>query len=212
MGLTIVMFALGLGNLPGLAAGHVHGGFGHHVDFGSHGVHVGPGAAPHGVHVTDAGPGHGLAGESISPLNMATILAFVTWFSGSGYILTGVIGLGTLVACALAGSVGLIGAGIVFFILVRVLLPGQTPYLRAEDFEMEGTIGRLAVAIRAGGTGELVFSKGGARHVVGACTVDGEALNQGAEVVVVRQERGIAYVQSFEEFFEDSGANHAPDA
>src|SRR5437870_2350742 len=35
MGLTIVMFALGLGNLPGLAAGHLHGGMGHHgaVDF-----------------------------------------------------------------------------------------------------------------------------------------------------------------------------------
>src|SRR5437870_7838137 len=167
MGLTIVMFALGLGDLPGLAAGHLHGGLGHHLDVGSHGVHVGNGAAsPHGLHVSDSGSGHGLAGESISPLNMATILAFVTWFSGSGYVLTGVIGLGTLVACALAGGVGLIGGGIVFFILVRVLLPGQTPYLRAEDFEMEGTIGRLAVAIRAGGTGELVFSKGGARHVV----------------------------------------------
>ncbi len=208
MGLTIVMFALGVGDLPGIS-GHGHGGvghdvhIGHHLDIGGHGAQVGH---------ADASHSGGLAGaDGVSPLNMATILAFVTWFSGSGYLLTGPIGLSTLVAIALATGVGLVGATIVFVVLVRVLLPGQTPYLRAEDFEMEGTIGRLAVGIRVGGTGELVFSKGGARRVTGARSADGDAIEQGAEVVVIRQERGIAYVQPFSELLEESSDGRARD-
>jgi hypothetical protein len=89
-----------------------------------------------------------------------------------------------------------------FTFLVRVLLPGQTPYLDSEDYEMPGTIGRLSVAIREGGTGELVYSKGGTRRVAGARSEDGKPLERGAEVVVVRHERGIAYVQSFDEYME----------
>jgi hypothetical protein len=208
MGFTFVSFALGIGSLPHLSDGHLHAGPAHHVDF--HFGHGGGHGVPHNVHV-DAGHGDGL-NDSLSPFNMATILAFVTWFSGTGYLLTQFFGLGGLLATAIAGAVGLVGAGIVFFVLARLLLPGQSPYLRSEDFEMEGTVGRIAAAIRPGATGELIYTRRGARHVASARSVNGEAIERGAEVVVVRHERGIAYVQPFSEFVETSAGAVARDA
>ena len=74
----------------------------------------------------------------------------------------------TVLALVLAALVGLIGAALVFTFMVRVLLPGQTPYLSADDFDLPGTIGRLSVGIRAGGTGEIVYSQGGSRRVASA--------------------------------------------
>jgi membrane protein implicated in regulation of membrane protease activity len=194
MGLTIATFALGVGHFGTIGGHHGHVGLGH-------------GAGGHGAHIDH---GHSLD-ESISPLNMSTILAFVTWFSGSGYVLTSTFGLATLLASVMASGVGLVGAGIVFFVLVRVLLPGQTPYLNPEDYLLEGTIGRLTVPIQSGGTGELVFSKGGARRVASARSADGDPIERGTEVVVVREERGIVYVEPFSEYLDGSAGPRTVD-
>jgi membrane protein implicated in regulation of membrane protease activity len=201
LGLTLITFALGSGglHLPGVHHGgahvdlHVHGG---HVLHGGHDMHI---AHPDGH---PAGQGRGDAGDSLSPFNMATILAFLTWFGGAGYVLTGYFSVLAALAVALAAVVGFAGAGIVFLFLTRVLLPGQTPYLAGEDFDLTGTVGRLSAGIRAGGTGEMVYSKAGTRRVASARSEDGQPIDRGAEVVIVRAERGVAYVQTFEEFMQ----------
>jgi membrane protein implicated in regulation of membrane protease activity len=144
------------------------------------------------------GLGHDAAGGA-SPFNMGTMLAFLTWFGGAGYLLTAHFGVGTIAALILSAGIGVIGGAIVFFFLARVLLRGQTPYLRSEDYTLEGTIGRLSVGIRSGRTGEVVYSKAGTRRVASARSADGEDIAQGAEVVVISQEGGIAYVRRFEE-------------
>jgi hypothetical protein len=130
---------------------------------------------------------------------MSTILAFLTWFGGAGYLLTAHYGVPTLAALVISAGVGAIGASIVFFFLARVLLRGQTPFLRDEDYVIEGTIGRMSVGIRDGRTGEVVYSKAGTRRVASARSADGRDIEQGAEVVVIQHERGIAYVRRFEE-------------
>jgi hypothetical protein len=170
MGLTIVSFALGVIDIPILDASDVDPG------------HSG------GVDAPDAQSG-------VSPFNLATLLAFATWFSGTGFVLTGPLGFGTLTALVASTGVGLVGAAIVFLFLGRILLRGQTPYLRAEDYQAAGTLGRLSVAIRPGGTGELVFSRNGARHVSSAKSATGEPIARGTEVVVLRQENGVAFVE-----------------
>lgn len=198
LGLTVVSFALGVGNISPHGIGHLH--FGHaqaHLDL-PHAGHA-P-AMPHaGLH----GALHDGATGGVSPFNMATILAFFTWFGGAGYLLTGHLSVGVALSIALAATVGLAGAGVVFTFLVRVLIPGQTPYLSPEDYELGGTVGRLSVGIRAGGTGELVYSKAGTRRVVGARSEDGEPIARGTEVAVVRYEGGVAYVETFAELLED---------
>ena len=60
-------------------------------------------------------------------------------------------------------------------------------------------LGRVISPIRAGGTGEIIFSQEGTRHTCGARSEDGEALARGTEVIITRYEKGIAYVRRWDE-------------
>jgi hypothetical protein len=62
-----------------------------------------------------------------------------------------------------------------------------------------GVLGRICSTIGKGGTGEIIFSQGGTRQTCVARSEDGEALARGAEVIVTRYERGIAYVRRWEQ-------------
>ena len=63
------------------------------------------------------------------------------------------------------------------------------------DYDMVGVLGKLSIPIRKGGTGELIYSQEGTRRVTGARSEDGLAIPKGAEVMVTRYEKGIAYVK-----------------
>jgi hypothetical protein len=56
------------------------------------------------------------------------------------------------------------------------------------------------MTIRENGTGEIIFSLAGVRRCAGARSDDGQAIEKGAEVVIERYEKGIAYVKKWEEF------------
>ena len=152
----------------------------------------GPAAAqaPGGSHTT-----HGV---SVSPFNPPSIAAFLAWFGGTGYLLTRFSALWVGLGLAIAVLAGLIGGGIIFLFLTRFLMSDQE-FLNPADFEMVGVLGRLSVPIREGGTGELIYSQMGTRRVCGARSDDGVALAKGAEVVVTRYEKGIAYVHLWSE-------------
>jgi hypothetical protein len=90
------------------------------------------------------------------------------------------------------------GATIVFLFLSKVLISHQEN-MDPADYEMVGVLGRVCVSIRAGGTGELIYSQVGTRRVCGARADDGSAIAKGTEVVVTRYEKGIAYVRLWSE-------------
>jgi hypothetical protein len=142
-------------------------------------------------------------------LNLPTILAFVTWFSGIAFLLHGLAGVLLLPALGIAVVAAVLGAGLVFLFLVRVVWPGQTPYMKSDEYDPVGQIGRLTTSLRPGGTGELVYSQGGVRRVVTARSENGEALDRGTEVVVVRYERGVAYVEAFEQLLKERDSQAA---
>jgi hypothetical protein len=77
------------------------------------------------------------------------------------------------------------------------------------DYEMVGVLGRLCVSIRAGGTGEILYSQAGTRRVCGARSEDGSAIAKGTEVVVTRYEKGIAYVRLWSEMSGESDSETA---
>jgi hypothetical protein len=93
---------------------------------------------------------------------------------------------------------GLVGGGIIFLFLSKILISDQE-FLDPADFEMVGVLGKLSVPIRVGGTGELIYSQAGTRRVCGARSENGEAISKGTEVVVTRYEKGIAYVRLWSE-------------
>ena len=96
----------------------------------------------------------------------ATIAAFLAWFGGTGYLLVRLSSLWVFFALGIAFASGLVGAGIIFLFLAKVLMRGEED-LDPADYDMVGVLGRLTIPIRQGGTGEMVFPQGGTRHCAG---------------------------------------------
>jgi len=156
---------------------------------------------PHSLrHLPQHVPG---AGASDIPFfNMSSLMAFLCWFGGMGYLLTHYGQLWGVLAFVLSVLFGLGGAAIVFWFMVKVMLRNEQP-LCDEDFEMVGVIGVISSGIRDRGTGEMTFLQQGTRRVAGARSENGAAISKGAEVVVTRYEKGIAYVRPWNEFAEE---------
>jgi membrane protein implicated in regulation of membrane protease activity len=152
-----------------------------------------PHGGPHvGAHVG------GASGGEMPLFNFGTIMAFLAWFGGTGYLLTRYSSLVVAGVLTLAVVAGLAGATIVFWFVAKVLLKYDRD-LDPADYERVGVLGRISSPIRAGGTGEIIFSQAGTRHTCGARSESGDAMEHGSEVIVTRYEKGIAYVRRWEE-------------
>jgi hypothetical protein len=187
-----------------LGAFHGAGGDGSHAVDGDHGgLHPGDGGG-HGAHaVADAGGAAGGEGlhldvadgqGGVSPFNLQTITTFLAFFGGSGWVLYSSAGLAPALALIAATVIGVAGGAAVFLFLVKVLLKSQR-FMDPASSRIEGTVARVSMAIRADGTGEIVFSRDGTRRSEGARSATGAPIDAGTEVVVVRYERGLAYVE-----------------
>ena len=137
--------------------------------------------------------------------NSFTLMAFLTWFGGMGYLLTHYSSIWIGFALLLATLAGLIGAAIVGWFFTRVLMKHDVGIDPAE-YEMTGVLGRVSSSIRGGGTGEIVFEQVGTRRSCGARSEDGLPIAKGTEVVVTRFERGIAYVHTWDEISGEADA------
>jgi hypothetical protein len=186
---------------------HFHG----HIDA----VHLPSASVPagHGPvttgHAPVAGDARAAAGSTqahqsggVSPFNFVTLTAFLAWFGGTGYLLTRYSGLWVGFGLAVAATSGLVGGGIVFLFLSKVLISDEEN-MDPADYEMVGVLGRVSSSIREGGTGEIIYTQMGTRRVCGARSDDGSAIAKGTEVVVTRYEKGIAYVRLWSEMSGD---------
>jgi membrane protein implicated in regulation of membrane protease activity len=189
--MSAVSFLMGFFHLP-----HLHG----HLHHFGHGFHA---------HVAHGGGGAVSPNDfQVSPLNFASLMIFLAWFGGTGYLLMHYSIAWGLLSVVMSVVVGLAGAAIVFWFLARVLTHPEEN-LDAADYVMIGTLGRLTIGIREGGTGEIVYTQGGTRKSAGARSEDGRAIEKGTEVVITRYEKGIAYVQRWEELAGESTSESA---
>jgi membrane protein implicated in regulation of membrane protease activity len=175
---TLVGLALGLGG---------HGAA--HLSHGHHGLHLAGEGHQHGLHPWSAG---------LPLLNASSIIGCLTWFGAAGYLL---LRLGSLALPAVL--LGALVAGAVGWYLVArflgLILSGERE-LDPDDYRLEGTVGTLTVSIPAGGTGEVLFSKAGARPSEAARALDGRPIPRGTEVVITSYVDGFATVQPWGEF------------
>ncbi len=171
---------------------HLHLPFKMHFPFhGAH--HVGH---PVGHHAATATSGKGSA--HLSWFNAFTIMAFLAWFGGTGYILTRKSHLVALASLTIATASGLFAAWIVLKLMSRLMR--ETGEMFDWDYRHEGAIGTVSMTIRTDGTGEVIFEQNGIRRSAGARSEDGAAIEKGSEVVISRYEKGIAYVKKWDEF------------
>ncbi len=178
VGLVLSLLSVAGGFLH-LHIGHFHlGGNGHLLSKSGHGA--------------GSSPGH------MSPLNGFTVVSFLCWFGGTGYLLShGHVFTAALVLIFSAVS-GVAGSSLVFWFLVKVLLPREHP-LEPSDTPIIGVLGRVSATIPAGGVGEMLYSQSGARRSIPVAADDGAPIDRQAEVVVLRYARGIAYVRRWDE-------------
>jgi hypothetical protein len=177
---------------------HAHGGVAHLPAPHGPGAHAPSGTASN----------HAPQTAGVSPFNFVTLTAFLAWFGGTGYLLTRYsamwVGFGLVASIAS----GLVGGGIVFVFLSKVLISNQE-YMDPADYEMVGVLGRVCSSIRQGGTGEMIYPQMGTRRVCGARSDNGSAIAKGSEVMVTRYEKGLAYVRLWSEL---SGDDEIPSA
>jgi hypothetical protein len=171
-------------------------------------LHLPP--VPHAAH----GPiGHASGGSGspipgahgqgqVSPFNFVSCAAFLAWFGGTGYLLTRFWTLWFALGLGIALLSGMTGAGVIYLFLSKVLM-SEEENLDPTDYEMTGVLGRTSVAIRLGGTGEIIYSQAGTRKSCGARAENGSAIEKGSEVIVTRYEKGIAYVRLWSEMTEE---------
>jgi hypothetical protein len=179
--LYLVCFILGLAfSLISVLGGSVH-------------LHLPHGWWPHGGIGHGSGAGHGARGPLVNPL---TVTAFLTWFGGTGYLLTQYTRLWAGMTLALTLLSGIAGAAVLSSYMLW-LVSRERPLAPAAGRRV-GTLGRLTSGIRTGGMGEMVFVQDGARRVCAAQSDEGVDIPRGAEVVIVRYARGIASVVPFE--------------
>jgi membrane protein implicated in regulation of membrane protease activity len=204
----LAIFAFGaLFTLASAALGAVHG-FGH-----GHGVHVHH-APAHGhaaVHHGDATTTHGDVGwlRQLPLLNGSAAMGFLTWFGAAGYLLMRLSDWAlpaVIVGAALGGTVGAL-------LIARYLgfvLKGESE-MDPADYRLEGTVGQITISIPQGGTGEIVFSKVGARRSEAARSLGDKPIPRGTEVVITNYADGFATVQPWAEFLaarEGAAADH----
>ncbi|MGC2535069.1 MAG: hypothetical protein WA424_19110 [Candidatus Sulfotelmatobacter sp.] len=199
--LSFFSFVFGGSRTGRLHLPHFHG----HVG-GAHlpaaGAGHGPVTTGHAPVATDASVAasnaHSQRGGGVSPFNFVTLTAFLAWFGGAGFLLTRYSGLWVGFGLLASATSGLIGGGIVFLFLSKVLI-SEDENMDPADYEMVGVLGRICSPIRAGGTGEIIYTQMGTRRVCGARSDEGSVIAKGTEVVVTRYEKGIAYVRLWSE-------------
>jgi len=174
LGLVLTLFSLFLG--------HVHLP-----------IHL-PVHLPHAMH---------LHGGQIGPVNTTTIVVFLTWFGATGYLVTHYHSAAAGLALTAAIIAGFIGAALMYVSVIRTFVMHERA-LRDEDFEMAGVLGRISMPIREeGGTGELIYTQQGTRRSCGARSEEGTRIERGTEVVVMRYDKGIAWVRPWDELHKE---------
>jgi hypothetical protein len=149
----------------------------------------------HGIHVPHAGGNP----ANLPWFNFATLSAFLAWFGGTGYLLEHYSHVWVVLILGAATLSGLAAASVVFWFLAKVLMAREAA-LDPADYDMIGVLGRVSISIRTGGgTGEIIYSQEGTRRVCGARAEDNVAIPKGAEVLVIRYEKGIAYVRPWQD-------------
>jgi len=179
----------GHGGGHGEAGGHGEGGDGGHGVGDAHGVGEGH-AITHGDHGVSP-KGHA---TEASPFNLTTITAFMAFFGGSGWVTYTSTGAGAAIALIVATVIGVAGGAVVFWFLVKVLMAGQK-FMDPSESRIESTIAQVTIPMQGTSVGEIVFSRQGARRSEGARSATGVPIARGTEVVIVRYEGGLAYVE-----------------
>jgi hypothetical protein len=193
LSMTVISLLFGAGHIGGLHLGHVGHDAGGHGGEITHGAHSGQVTNNVGNGLHAHSPGH----DVLAFVNFTTIMTFVTWFGGVGYLVSRYSALGAALSVLVAVAAGIGGGAIVTVFIQRVLVQGQTE-MRPEDYSMPGTAARVSSTIYPGLAGEVIYSKAGRTQSAAARSLSGEEIARDTEVVILKYQNGTAYVETWQ--------------
>lgn len=139
--------------------------------------------------------------DEISPfLSPVLILAFVTFFSASGYILEKVTTLQSWVIIAIAIFIALVLDILLnFFVLVPLKSAEQS--LSYSEKSLEGRVGKTIVSIPKDGFGEVVIENYSGVISKPATSYENTPIPDGQDVLVIEVKNGVLHVVPYEPTF-----------
>jgi hypothetical protein len=141
---------------------------------------------------------------ALSWLSPMTIGAGLLCFGAAGLVAQTFLGSLALVIAILAG---IVGAGLVRA-LMAALIRSSAPPLR---LGAEGALGTVNATIRADAPGEVIYTLEGLHRSIPAYSQDGKPIPRGTTVVILRRERGFAWVEPLDPLEEMAWMNPVTD-
>src|SRR5947208_16786888 len=96
-------------------------------------------------------------GAHISWFNASTIMAFLAWFGGTGFLLTRHSHFWALLSLSISMAAGLLDGWVVFRFMVRLVQVDDAP-MTSEDRRVERARGTSSISIRETGKVEITLA------------------------------------------------------
>ena len=134
-------------------------------------------------------------------LSMNTVLAFLLGFGAGRYTIQQLfINPALIFSLGIALLVGLAFASLIYFFLSKVLISGQSAYLKESDFDLRGIEGIVSSSVYPHRLGEISFILHQSTQALPAKDKLDRGLSKGTPIIILAVHQGVATVLPLEEF------------
>lgn len=159
---------------------------------------------PHGHIIHDIHHFHNGASQPeahVPFLSMNTALAFLLGFGAGGYTIQQLFLKPALIfSLGIAVLVGLAFASLIYIFLSKILIPGQSAYLKESDFDLRGIEGIVSSSVYPHRLGEISYILNQSRQALPAKDKHDRGLPKDTPIIILAVHQGVATVLPLEEF------------
>ena len=134
-------------------------------------------------------------GARVKYFNLPMLGAAATVFGIVGYPVAKYSTLSATGIIAIATAAGLGAAALMLGIIAGWAVPAARRAVKDPRYELQGHFARVVTPISGPATGEIEYDEGTVKRRARAESLDGAAIEFGAEVVIERIENGTAFVE-----------------
>ncbi|MEW9502302.1 hypothetical protein [Jeotgalibacillus marinus] len=130
--------------------------------------------------------------------NPTTILAFITIFSGSGYLFESISSISSFIALLISIVISLIASFLLHFFILVPLKSAEESLAYTEN-SLEGRVGKVIIPIPADGYGEVVIESYSGMISKPASSYNNSPIEEGERVLIIDVVSGVLQVTDYEQ-------------
>lgn len=135
-------------------------------------------------------------GESITFLNPALVLAFLTLFSATGYVLELVTSLSSILIIVISiFTAFILDTSLNIFVLVPMSSAEES--LSYTEESLKGRVGKIIIPIPKNGFGEIIIDSKSGMISKPAASYENVAIAEGKQVLIIDVVKGVLYVDPY---------------